>query len=161
MNEHCPVLRRLAAQCQHVTEFGVRGGVSTVALLAGIAEAGGVLRSYDNNPCKGVAERIGALAPGHFQFIVGSSLEVTIEPTDLLMIDTVHTGNHLFRELTRHQEKVGRWIVMHDTVEYGWHGDDGGEGLYSALGRFLLEFPWWRVQEHHTNLHGLTVLVRG
>lgn len=38
INEHLPTLRRLARQCDTVAEFGVRGIVSTWALLKGLAE---------------------------------------------------------------------------------------------------------------------------
>ena len=35
INEHCDKLRELAGQAASVVEFGMRHGVSTVALLAG------------------------------------------------------------------------------------------------------------------------------
>ncbi len=38
INEHLPTLRSYAAQCSSVAEFGVRGIVSTWALLKGLAE---------------------------------------------------------------------------------------------------------------------------
>jgi hypothetical protein len=33
INEHIPVLKRYADMCEHVTEFGVRSGVSTWAWI--------------------------------------------------------------------------------------------------------------------------------
>lgn len=42
--EHLPTLRKLAAKCKHVTEFDVREGCSTTALLAAQPET---LESYD------------------------------------------------------------------------------------------------------------------
>jgi hypothetical protein len=38
INEHLPTLRAYAARCSTVAEFGVRGIVSTWALLKGLAE---------------------------------------------------------------------------------------------------------------------------
>ena len=35
INEHLPTLKVYAEQCEHVTEMGVRGIVSTYALLMG------------------------------------------------------------------------------------------------------------------------------
>ncbi len=42
IHEHLPLLRQLAARCAHVTEMGVRyADGSTIALLAGLADAAG------------------------------------------------------------------------------------------------------------------------
>ena len=49
INEHCETLRRLASECEHATEFGMRHGVSTVALLAGSLD-GGSRRSSATKP---------------------------------------------------------------------------------------------------------------
>lgn len=160
MQGHCSKLRELASQCGHVTEFGVRHGVSTVSLLAGLTSPAnvGTLVSYDDLSDKFGAEHLKEFK--QWDFRVGNSLKVTIEPTDMLMIDTVHTGNHLYAELTRHQSKVRKWIAMHDTELYGDKGDDGGEGMRKAINRFLLLYPfWWRVY-HSDQFHGLTVLER-
>ncbi len=159
INEHATVLCRLAAQCRRVTEFGVRDGVSSVALLAGLAAGGGRLVSYDKDSCGKAVARLKELGGDRFRFVRGDSLEVAIEPTELLLIDTQHTGRQLFAELSRHAARVSRWIALHDTVEFGPKGDDGGEGMYSGLCRFLLERPWWRVARHYPNQHGLTVLT--
>ena len=52
MAAHLPTLALLATRCKHVTEFGVRLGHSTIALLQGLAERGehGCLTSYDIAP---------------------------------------------------------------------------------------------------------------
>jgi hypothetical protein len=159
MNEHCPTLRRLAAECRHVTEFGVRGGVSTAALLAGVAAAGGSMTAYDEADCWGTINRL-VDAGGPIGFARGNSLKLNIDPTDLLMIDTIHTGWHIEAELQRHAAKVRRYIVMHDTETFGTVGDDGREGMMPAIKRFVQAQPEWRIAEHHRNSHGLTVLER-
>ena len=46
INEHCDKLRELASQSETVIEFGMRHGVSTVALLAGQPKR---MISYDLN----------------------------------------------------------------------------------------------------------------
>lgn len=160
INEHCRTLRELAEQCEHVTEFGMRGGVSTVALLAG-SITGKLKRlvSYDTVPTH-AAKQLRAVAPDVFRFVHASSLTATIEETDLLFIDTLHTEAQLLGELTRHHTRVRRWIAMHDTVLYGENGEDGGPGLLPALVKFLESNPDWITWKHYPNNNGLTVLAK-
>ena len=157
INEHCPRLRELAGQCDHVTEFGMRPAASTVALLAGRPR---VLVSYDRRryPLADLLETLAS--PGVFRFLIGDSLSSEIEPTDLLFIDTTHTADHLSQELARHAEQVRRWIVLHDTTTFGERSEDGGLGMSVALERFVRDHPQWSVEEQHMHQHGLTVLAR-
>jgi hypothetical protein len=161
MRDHCPLLRKLASRCTHVTEFGVRHGVSTVALLMGCKEGHGRLISYDRDPCTQTVAALGPLAWDCWLFIQGDTREVEIEPTDLLLIDTFHAGTILHRELELHAEKVSKWILLHDTQEWGVIGEDKREGLLLALGRFLQTHPEWKVMRHYRNCCGLTILSRG
>jgi GT2 family glycosyltransferase/tetratricopeptide (TPR) repeat protein len=50
VNEHLPTLYALAKECEHVTELGTRGGVSTTALLYAPAQEAGVLRPGQRSP---------------------------------------------------------------------------------------------------------------
>ena len=160
INEHCETLWRLSSECEHATEFGMRHGVSTVALLAGSLDGRlKTLVSYEAEPTCAIRS-VAALAPDVFVFRAGNSLAVEIDETDLLFIDTKHTADQLYGELTRHAERVRRWIVMHDTQIFGEKGEDGGAGLLPALRRFLKERTEWSVVEHHTHNHGLTVISR-
>lgn len=157
INEHAPALKALAAQCEHVTEFGHRPAVSTVALLAGqpkrfVTYSDTV--SAEANSLGGVAE------PTSYEPRVGSSLTADIEETDLLFIDTKHTAPHLNAELERHAPKVRKWIALHDTVVFGERGEDGGPGLLPAMRKFVAEHPEWFVWSHVNNNHGFTVLSR-
>lgn len=161
INEHVPTLRELASQCRHVTEFGMRHGISTVALLAGVKGNGGKLVSHDVHRYPEAAQ-LEKLGGGSFEFRQGSSLETDIEETDLLFIDTVHTERQLSAELARHHAKAGRWIVLHDTAPgtFGERGEDGGPGLLPAVRAFLKANPGWSVVRHHLNNNGLMVLSR-
>lgn len=159
INEHCPTLRRLAEKCEHVTEFGFRYGTSATALAAG--SINGRLKrlvSYDISPLG--PERELEKITSVFTFIRGNSLEVIIEPTDMLFIDTKHTGWHLKRELERHHHAVGRWIVMHDTEMHGEIGEGGRKGLKAAVRLFLRASPQWFIAAHYANNNGLTVFGR-
>ena len=142
ISEHLPTLRLLAAHCSHVTEFGVRSGVSTQAILS----AGVPSVHYDIEP-----------APFAFYephtFIQASTLEVDIEPTDMLFIDTDHTYVQLYSELTRHSSKVSKYIIMHDTTVYGTE-------LLPAVRDFLWQTPDWLVLAQYFNNNGLLILGR-
>ena len=157
INEHCDKLRELAAQADSVVEFGMRHGVSTVALLAGQPRQ---MISYDlhQDPVAELLKsRQGATA---FSFVQGDSLSVDIEPCDLLFIDTRHTAAQLTAELERHARNVRRRIVLHDTQIFGERGEDGGPGLLVALRAFLKAHPDSLVIYHTPVNHGLTVISR-
>ena len=157
INEHCTRLRELTRECGHVTDFGMRPAVSTVALLAGRPKK---MVSYSawRYPEADLFELI--VGQDAFEFKEGDSLTVNIDPTDLLFIDTKHTAQHLKCELARHADRVRRWIVLHDTVIFGERGEDGSPGLLHAIREFLKKNPDWSIQETHTHQYGLMVLVR-
>ena len=157
IHEHVPVLRDLASQVEHVTEFGVRHGISTTALL-GAQPA--VLRSYDIHN-RSVAARLAPLAGRtDFHFTVGDTKVLDIEETDLLFIDTLHTYDQLTAELARHAAKARRWIVLHDTTTFGTKGQESDpRGLWPAVEEFLAEGTFV-LKERRENNNGLTILER-
>lgn len=156
INEHVPTLRDLAAGCDHVTEFGVRTGVSTTGLLAGQPK---VLISYDVNDSPQARALMTVAGKTHFEFRRASSLEVEIDETDMVFIDTLHVADHLYQELKLHAPKARKWVVMHDTVTFGEHGEHGMAGLMPAVRRYLLENPKWTVHRHYRNNNGLLILT--
>ncbi len=162
INEHVPTLRRLAEQCKHVTEFGVRNGISTRAILS--AALHGQLErltSYDKRVTTNVRRELTELALCSFYLHEDSSLEIRIDPTDMLFIDTKHTYEQLFNELLSHCHRVKRWIVLHDTELFA-HNDEfakgEGRGLKPAVDEFLRVHLEWFVSEHYPNNNGLTIL---
>ena len=168
INEHLPTLRRLASECDHVTEFGTRSGVSTSALLAAQPAK---LVTYDiagGCACKRLAKLAGntELSYQHGPEIGDTLTCPPIETTDLLFVDTVHHGDHVYQELSRHGDQAQRFLVFHDTVTFGDLGEGStGEsvlpGLNSGIDRWLAERPGqWQEAEHHTNNNGLLVLQR-
>lgn len=160
MREHMPTLRSYAAQCAHVTEFGVDDCTSTWGLLAGFPKH---MRSYDvvRKPEVTEVEALAAVASIDFKFIEQSSLVAEIEPTDLLFIDSYHSYTQLKEEFRLHASKVRRYILMHDTVTFGLNDQDGkSPSLLLAIEHFLAEHPEWKTAMHYTNCHGLMVLER-
>lgn len=67
---------------------------------------------------------------------VMSSLDAhDMEPTDLLLIDSLHTYQQALAEMQMHHHRVRRYIVLHDTETFGEIGEDGGRGLKTAVER--------------------------
>lgn len=154
-----PTLRAYAEKCSHVTEFGVRGVFTTWAFLAARPKR---MVSYDleyNGNIEG-AKKEAAKAGIQFEFRQENTLDASIEPTDLLFIDTTHTYGHLKMELDLHAHRVGKYILIHDTESFGLVGEDKGAGEKQAIAEFLVDNPEWFQREHIVTSNGLTVLER-
>lgn len=173
INEHLPVLREFASKCDHVTEFGSRWvNGSTIAFLAAQPKT---FVSWDVNaefvvsqPVKQLIKMAGVTS---YQPRVGNTLEIVIEPTDMLFIDTLHTGKQLITELERHcvpsDMKVRKYLAFHDTALFGVAGEDGKPGLRTAIRQFqkYFAFPLWKIAHDNAgrlmdleNNNGLVVL---
>lgn len=165
INQHLQYLFETSKAYRHVTEFGVRYGASTTALLAGQMwnaandDGEGFLHSYDIHQHKEVAD-LQALGRSIFTFHHNSTLECSIQPTEMLFIDTYHTYAQLKLELMTHSGKVWKRLVFHDTVTFGERGEDGGvPGLLMAINE-LIESGHWKRTIHHQFNNGLMVLDR-
>jgi hypothetical protein len=167
INEHFPTLKKYATECNTIYELGVRGIVSTWALLAGHPRkmvsvdithpsAFGANLDFVYKSCE--LENI------DFKFILGSSLDIDIPYTDLLFIDTIHEYPQLSAELKLHGNKVKKYIIMHDTDSCGeWMINNDGKrwgGMKQAIKEFLKANSKWSIKETFTNNNGLTVLER-
>lgn len=159
--EHLPALRFYGSLCRHITEFGVREGISTVALLAAQPHK---LVSYDLYFHPNIETLRNARGRTGFHFCQQNVLETEIEPTDLLFIDTCHTYNQLAKELVRHHQSVRSFIILHDITVFGHQNEieDGSlkSGLVPALQEFLIEQPNWHIEQLYWNCNGLAVLRR-
>lgn len=158
INEHLPTLRKYAAMCDHVTEFGTRGGVSTTALLAAQPSTLVCVDISHTSWVKDIFPGIAEKAEVNLKLVDGDSRDTEIEETDLLFIDTQHTADHLTAELQNTLGKVRKFIIIHDTETFGTQGEDGGEGLKYVIAEFCASNNWV-VLEEFTNNHGLVVLA--
>ena len=157
IQSHMPMLRHLASQAGRVVEFGVRTGISTIALLSGRP---GWMRSYDTQPF-GLADTLGAetVLATDFAFIQADDRAILPQPTDLLFIDTLHTAQQLADELRIHGN-FAKKIALHDTATFGAYGEYGGPGLQSAIEAWLADNPDWSIGYVTRECNGLTVLER-
>jgi len=156
INEHLPILKKYADECNHITEFGVRTGVSTWAWLASKALT---IRSYDVvDVSKNIVNHFKSAKENEkdFSFKQISTLDASliIEPTDLLFIDTEHTYDQCSKELKQHSNKVKKYIIFHDTVLYG------PNQLLKAIDEFVLNNLNWIRHEVYSNNNGLTILKK-
>jgi hypothetical protein len=155
INEHLPTIKKYAEECDHITEMGVRWVVSTYAFMMGYPKK---LISIDILPVENFGinrEDLKNLAYENnidFEFAIGNSLELDIEPCDLLFIDTVHKRAHCLAELDRHAKNAQRYIVLHDPSDW--------PGVFEAVIIFLHHNREWHIVEHCNKESGLLVLER-
>ena len=178
INEHLPTIKKYAEECETIVELGVRIPIFTFALMMGKPKK---LTSVD------------ILHPNHFgggyelelvyeyakqeniefSFILNDSISFDFEKCDLLFIDTWHTYKQLISELITHQERVSKYIILHDTTTYAFDDEanwaqspesnfvgEEKKGLWRAVEDFLVHFPNWELYERYTNNNGLSILKR-
>lgn len=170
INQHLPTLKRYAEECSHITEMGVRYVVSTWAFLSARPRK---IVSYDiliglnmelfNNNINELtiqAQKIGV----DFSFIKTDVLDIEIEETDLLLIDTYHEYNQIKQELKLHANKVKKYLIFHDTTTFGLLGETfktpNTIGIWPAIQEFLNENSSWILKEKFENNNGLTILEK-
>ena len=187
INEHLPTLFKYASQCDSVFETGVRGCVSSWALLYGLlSNANGkpkTLLMNDINECD-VRELMSCSMnfPNiDVKYIWKNNLEIELsQKFDLVFIDTWHVYAQLKRELNKFAPLTRKYIIMHDTeidgikgetIRCGWDSKqqsiDTGfaeeeirRGLLPAIDEFLQSNPEWILEAKFMNNNGLTVLSR-
>lgn len=150
INQHLPKLKEYADKCDHVTEMGVRGVVSTWAFLNSNAKKVIAIDIFD----------VWTPEVKKLKFICGDTTKIEIEQTDFLFIDTLHTYLQLKTELELHAKNVRKYIGFHDTQIFGNNGEDGKEGLMKAINEFLVRNIEWEM-DYTTNINnGLTIIKR-
>lgn len=155
---HIPRLYELAKECEHITEMGTRNGISTAAFLYAKPKK---LICYDIVEKPEVKELANVAGDTEFVFHNKSTLEVEIEQTDLLFIDTWHVYAQLKTELELHSGKVNKYIVMHDTTGNAFLGEDldNTHGLWPAIEEFLQKGTF-EIHAKYDDSAGLTILKR-
>lgn len=166
INEHLPAIYCFSLQSQGVAEFGVEGGISTSALIAGQDSpdhrGGRSYCGYDpDHKCRVVVRRLRAQCLNRWPIVLVQSSSITvnpIEPVDMLFIDSRHDADVIREELSRHLSAVRRFLCMHDTVTYGVQGETPGRlGILHGI-EALQE--GWRLLYDSPRCHGLRVYER-
>jgi hypothetical protein len=173
INQHLETLYNLGKECSHITEMGVRWVSSTWPLVYSNPKK---MISYDILKNPNITEVINLCNEYsiNYSFEEKDVLQLEIEPTELLFIDTLHTYNQLIKELEIHSNKVSKYIVLHDTEHFGRKDEviyehasnviketsSTKEGLMTAVEDFLLTKlgQSWELFRVYKNNNGLTVL---
>ena len=187
MQRYMDKLYIYASKCDHITEMGVAVVCSTWAFLAAKPKR---LVSIDIDPncpvqpVREAAERTGV----DFEFVVGDTNHgVTTslnpenpystngvfdasgdaipyydcEPTDLLFIDTYHHHDSLKKEFELHADKARKYIILHDTISFGYKGEGTDtKGLQPAINEFLANNTQWVKEWEDLQWPGLMILKR-
>jgi hypothetical protein len=131
INEHLPTLYNYATNCESVIELGVRGCISSWALMNGLLNnnSNNNKRSYLllNDLCECDIREI----LYHSQYLNNmkvnyiwkndleldfSSIDTDSGLVDLVFIDTWHIYGQLKRELDMYSKITKKYIIMHDTT---------------------------------------------
>ncbi len=182
--KHLPILLKYAKRCKHITEMGARTGMSTSAFMHARVEK---FVSYDyqySNPEPHLKQQIERLKNTfnlarqegiNCQFIGADVLQVNIEQTDLLFLDTWHCYDQLKRELELHASKVNKYIIFHDVISYGVKGEgypsldtnhpqrnnfNGDKGIKPAIIEFLQANIDWKVEYQTKECNGLLIISK-
>ena len=138
---HLPVLEYYASKCKHVTEFGVRDGCSTVAFLNGCKD--GEVHSYDIDKTNIIDKLNRCSFPAKSWYFkqqntIAEGFE--IDETDMIYFDTLHTYEHLSKELQKHGRKARQYLAFHDTFTCGEKDLSGPNREAEGIGRAIREF---------------------
>jgi hypothetical protein len=147
-------IERLLENCESYTEFGVmQGATLAAAMLTNIKS----IRAYDINlkTYEHAARHFEIYASQNdidFTITTASTLDIDIDITDLLYIDTFHSYPQLSAELKKHHNNVQKYIVCHDT--------HAKPRLAVAIAEFIEENKNWEILTENKLSVGYTVLER-
>lgn len=148
-------IRKLVKQCDSYTEFGVNQGTTlAIALLEKVKK----IRAYDiklapYNKAKHHFEQYAAEHNLDYVAMEANTLKCSIEPVDMLYIDTLHVYDHLSRELALHGNKARKYIVFHDTFK-------PTQQLKQAIREFVGKNPHWQVITECDDSVGFMTIAR-
>ena len=149
IQEHLP--RLFAAASQHCVEIGVRTGMSTSALLAGVEQRGGHLWSFDVNDCP--------VFKGHPQWtftrmdtVKDAKLALEYIPVfvNVLFVDGDHTYGGALSDLVNFGPRANT-IFVHDTDAPDF------PGVRKAVEEFAKKFQ--RRVTYHPGSYGMAEIV--
>lgn len=179
-----PTLLKYGRECKHITELGVRWVDSTFSFIFAKPERlisididhPSIHTGFNGEQNLMDAYKCAEECEVNFTFRQANVLEIDIEETDLLFIDTEHSYLQLKHELKKHNSKVKKYILMHDTKAHqyidsdSYHrnhtlkeidpGDHDKRGLGLAIEEFLNTNNSWKLKEEITSGQGLTILER-
>jgi len=158
--EHHTALTDFACECDSVMEIGVCQGASLAAMMKYVNRPGRVIgvdiRDKHFRPHQHHFEEYARQHDIDFEFIVADSTAGPIAEVDMLHIDSLHTPEHLLKELKIHAPLVKKYLAFHDTSNY-----TGCEGLLETIAHYITYVEQsWRIVRHDIDICGFTVIER-
>ncbi|HEY5996455.1 MAG TPA: class I SAM-dependent methyltransferase [Candidatus Deferrimicrobiaceae bacterium] len=160
MVPHVDQLREYARDAKKILEFGVRSGVSTLALLEGLPPDGTMV-SVDVDISMIHYMHFRMLADPRLTLIFGHDRDVKVmafypELPDILMIDADHTYDSTLAELRIGAYLGARRIILHD---YLYGSSEPACKVKEAVDEFVAtgDYEW---EALHQSKWGLAVLRR-
>lgn len=160
INEHLPTLRLLSSMCRQVVELGTGRMNSTVAIAAGGPELLVTVDSVERTA-------VSVLQSAHdCKTKIVHVVQDSREPVpvtgyvDMVFIDSKHTREHVLAELESYSEMCSRWFVLHDSIAYGEHGEDGCLGIMHGVREFIAKNSKWFIKAEWRNNNGLLLLEK-
>jgi hypothetical protein len=127
INEHLPTLYKYATECETAIELGVRGCVSSWAIVCGLIHNNSYKKKLlmnDIEPCN--VQELFEVSRGIVEIEAQwkNDLEVEVSHNyDMVFIDTWHVYGQLKRELDKYSKITNKYIIMHDTEIDGIRGE--------------------------------------
>jgi hypothetical protein len=156
---HQDSIVRCAMECDVIKEIGVcQGGSLSAMMLTDPKKLTAIdINPINFNPYKSVFQDYADRRGIDFTFMPVSSLDPsTVSPCEMLHIDSLHTPDHLWKELNLHAATVSKYIIMHDTCNF-----KTTSGLLPVIAKYITEVEQcWQIDEHYMHRVGHTVLKR-
>jgi len=123
INEHLETLSFYASKSNSIAELGVRGFVSTYALLDGLLKNNSEIKKidcYDILPLE-IPDNLNRCCfetnidlTTHFA-VSDLDVDITDKVYDMIFIDTFHCYPHCYLELKKFEKRTNKFIILHDT----------------------------------------------
>jgi len=139
---------------QTVAEFGVFQGISTAAFLSSEIDS---LTSMDITLHR-IHIPMFHNVKGNINLNIteGDSFKSSISNIDLLFLDTVHTYNHVKRELQTHAGNVNKYILIHDTN----YPKTEPKKVRHAIEDIISENKHWTIDLDYTDYTGIIAIKK-
>jgi len=159
IQHHKALIKCIEDGCENIKELGVcQGGTLAAMLMQKPKKLIGIdIAERYFQPYKNLFDSYAKENNLDFKFIIGDSTDKNlVSECDLLHIDSLHKPEHLMKELTLHAPHVKKYIVFHDTANFG-----GSKGLLSAIAKYITEVEQeWQIVDHYIQRVGYTVIKR-
>lgn len=157
MAPHIDQLGQYAEDARVIVEFGIRGAVSTWAMLDRLGPDGWLI-GVDIDPNPPIPDRV--RDDDRFEFVHGdaATVDLPVAHADLVMIDASHEFTSTVAELVRAASLTPDYILCHDYLYSQTPQVARAIDGYTMPG-YLRDEPYRLSHVHHSRW-GLAVLVR-